>query len=107
MTSPDFVGHGPSHPEAMPIVVIYEVSPLEGRTEPVVIRPIEPLIADGDRVAFRYVVEVEDSGIDIKVEGAIIARFREGKLAEAWYIEDSLGMLKQFEKAAETVKRKK
>jgi predicted SnoaL-like aldol condensation-catalyzing enzyme len=96
MIAPDFVGHSSDSPDATHIVVMYEIAPMEVRDKPVVIRPIKPLIAAGDRVAFRYVVEVEDKGIEIKVEGIIIARFREGKLVESWILEDHLGMWHQL-----------
>ena len=62
--------------------------PIKLGTEPVVARPLEPLIAEDDRVVFRYVVaETEDYEKKIKVEDFTIFRFQEGRIAELWSID--------------------
>ena len=98
MLMPGASFHMPDYPpDSLPIEVLFQKFPIKGREEPVVSRPLEPLIADGDRVVFRYVVEAEDKGKEIKVEGISIFRFEEGKIAEGWLLEDSLGKLQQLE----------
>ena len=86
---------------------MFQKFPTKGRIEPVVSRPLEPLIAEGDRVVFRYVVEAEDYGKEIKLEGISIFRFEEGKIAEGWLLEDSLSKMQQMEMIRETTETKK
>lgn len=61
-----------------------------------VVRSIEPILAKGDKVAFRYLVNVNSGGREFKVEGIWILRFVKGKIVEAWIVEDSFGFAKQL-----------
>ncbi|MFC2142320.1 ester cyclase [Acidobacteriota bacterium] len=107
MIAPDFVGHSSDHPDAIPIETMFDMFPIEGREELVTARPLEPLIAEGDRVVFRYVVEVEDKGKEIKVEGFNMIRFEDGRIAEGWLLEDYLGQIQQLEAVYGTSETKK
>jgi len=94
--SPDVVVHGPDHPEILPVEVWLQRAAEYDQPEPEVSRTIEPIIAQGDKVAFRYLVEVNDQGKELKVEGMTILRIGEGKIKEFWIVEDSLGFAKQL-----------
>ena len=61
-----------------------------------VVRSIELILAKGDKVAFRYLVNVNSRGREIKVEAIRILRFVKGKIVEAWGVEDSFGFAKQL-----------
>lgn len=61
-----------------------------------VARSIEPILAKGDKVAFRYLVNANSGGREFKVQGIWILRFVKGKIVEAWIVEDSFGFAKQL-----------
>ena len=65
----------------------------------------EDMIAKGDRVAVRFSVKVTHSGPGLGIPatgkkaestGIEILRFENGKIAEAWAVEDVLGLLMQL-----------
>lgn len=60
------------------------------------VRSIELILAKGDKVAFRYLVNVNSRGREIKVEAIKILRFVNGKIVETWGVEDSFGFAKQL-----------
>jgi predicted ester cyclase len=69
---------------------------------------IQDLLAQGDRVAARYLFEAgyvgEVGGVDvtgkrIRLPGMLIARMRGEKIAECWWEEDRLTMLAQVRAA--------
>jgi hypothetical protein len=94
--SPDVVVHGPDHMEILPIDVWVQRADEYDQPEPEVFRSIDPILAQGDKVAFRYLVEVNDQGRELKVEGMTILHIVEGKIKEFWIVEDSLGFAKQL-----------
>jgi len=94
--SPDAVVHGPDQSEILPIDVWLQRATEYDQPEPKVSRTIEPILAQGDKVAFNYLVEVNDQGRELKVEGMTILRIDEGKIVEFWIVEDSLGFAKQL-----------
>ena len=66
---------------------------------------IEDLLAEGEKVAVRYVYEadhtgglmgIEATGKRISLPGIFIARVEEGKIAEYWRQEDHLGLMQQL-----------
>ncbi len=67
---------------------------------------VEQLVADGDKVAFAYMItgthegvfmeEVEPTGKTIKARGMQISKFENGKMTERWGSSDELGILKQL-----------
>lgn len=66
---------------------------------------VHDLLAEGDRVVARYTFEADHTGElagtaptgrRIRLPGILIARLRDGKIAEYWREEDQLGMLAQI-----------
>lgn len=66
---------------------------------------IEDLLAEGEKVAVRYVYEadhtgellgIEATGKRISLPGIFIARVEDGKIAEYWRQEDHLGLMQQL-----------
>jgi predicted ester cyclase len=66
---------------------------------------VEDTIAEGDKVAVRYLVKVTHTGEGLGIPatgkkaesaGIEILRFENGKIAEAWTTEDVLGLLRQL-----------
>jgi steroid delta-isomerase-like uncharacterized protein len=66
---------------------------------------IEDMIAENDKIACRWVASgthkvdffgIPASGKKATWKGMSIYRFDSGKIAEAWYSEDALGMLQQL-----------
>jgi steroid delta-isomerase-like uncharacterized protein len=66
---------------------------------------IEDMVAEGDRVALRFVgrgthlgeaMGVAPSGKEVAVRGLDVFRIEDGKLAEHWGVGDMLGLLQQI-----------
>lgn len=66
---------------------------------------IEDMVAEGDRVSFRARMRgthegefmgFEPTGRGFDAEGIIIARLKDGKIAERWASYDALGMMRQL-----------
>jgi len=66
---------------------------------------IKDLIAEGDSVVWRYVATgtqhgplpgIPATGKRVEVTGVVISRFQDGKWAEDWHVQDTLGMLQQL-----------
>ena len=66
---------------------------------------IEDLLAEGEKVAVRYVYEadhtgellgIEATGKRISLPGIFITRLEDGKIAEYWRQEDHLGLMQQL-----------
>jgi predicted ester cyclase len=56
---------------------------------------IEDQIAEGDKVATRWIATMTHSGIVVTLKGITIDRFENGKIVEAWRSMDMLGLLQQ------------
>lgn len=63
---------------------------------------IEDLIAEGDRVAARYTVKARGKGGEgaagppVEITGVTIFRIGEGKIREAWIVNDQVELLRQL-----------
>ncbi len=66
---------------------------------------VKDVLAEGDKVAVRYVYEADHTGEligigatgkRIRLPGIFIARVEEGKIAEYWRQEDHLGLMQQL-----------
>jgi steroid delta-isomerase-like uncharacterized protein len=63
---------------------------------------VDDLIAEGDRVAARYTVKARSQGTEgspgkpIEVTGITIFRIADGKIREAWIINDQIEMFQQL-----------
>ena len=66
---------------------------------------LEDLIAEGDRVVARFTVRgtqrgafgpIPATGRAVTMQGVIIHRIRDGKIAEDWVVRDTLGLMQQL-----------
>ena len=57
---------------------------------------VEDQIADGDRVASRWVAEGHNRGRPLRVNGITISRFEDGRIVEDWSTSDNLSLLRQL-----------
>jgi predicted ester cyclase len=63
---------------------------------------VDDLVAEGDRVAARYTVRAtrkptaEDSGKPIEVIGITLFRIADGKIQEAWIVNDQIELFRQL-----------
>jgi predicted ester cyclase len=53
-------------------------------------------VAEGDRVASRFVLSGTNRGRSIRVWGIVISRMRDGRIVEDWAAFDSLELLRQL-----------
>ena len=104
MVAPDFVGHAPhgDHygPEGVRIVVAeYRVA------FPDLSVTVEDLLAQGDRVAYRFLLRgthtgpfmgIPASGQPVVAGGMAIERLADGRLAESWMYLDAPQLLRQL-----------
>ena len=105
LVTPDFVDHQlprgwPAGPEGLKRLV------REWRTGfPDMHEDVEDLIAEGDRVAGRFVITgthkgsfmgLAATGRSVRLTGIDIVRVRDGRIAEWWYSEDAMGLLRQL-----------
>ena len=63
---------------------------------------IEDQIAEGDKVATRWIATMTHSGKVVKLKGITIDRFENDKIVEAWRSMDMLGLLQQTGSVAST-----
>lgn len=66
---------------------------------------IEDLIAEGDRVTGRFILTgthqgpflgIDPTGEQVRLSGIDIVRMEDGRIAEWWYSEDTMGLLRQL-----------
>ena len=101
----DFVNHDPNHPEVTNLES-YKGHVVGIRTGfPDFHVTTEDLIAEGDKVAVRWIINathqgelagIPATGIEATWTGMTIWRFADGKLAEGWWSIDMLGLLQQL-----------
>jgi len=101
----DFVNHDPNHPEVTNLES-YKGHVAGIRTGfPDFHVTTEDLIAEGDKVAVRWIITathqgelagIPATGIEATWTGMTIWRFADGKLAEGWWSIDMLGLLQQL-----------
>jgi len=104
--SSDFVGHDPFSSEEIRGPEGFKQYVATGRASlPDLHMRIEDQIAEGDRVATRYVISgthdgemegIPATGKQVEVSGTGIDRISGGKIAESWEHYDALGMLQQL-----------
>jgi predicted ester cyclase len=63
---------------------------------------IEDQIAEGDKVATRWIATMTHSGKVVTLKGITIDRFENDKIVEAWRSMDMLGLLEQTGSVAST-----
>lgn len=106
LVSPAFVDH--SNPPGMQeghgghrAILAYFHAAFEGLRFDI----LGPVIADGDRVAFRLVMTgrqqgeffgIPATGREVSVEGTHVLRIEDGQVAEHWGNNDDLGLMRQL-----------
>lgn len=92
-------------PEAIPIEVGAQFIQTFYKAFPDSVHTIEDIIAEGDKVAVRFVLQgthkgefsgISPTGYPVKSEGIHIYRFVEGKIKEMWIVEDKLSLVQQL-----------
>jgi steroid delta-isomerase-like uncharacterized protein len=96
--STEFINHDPGRPQ---------VTDLDGykgwastclTDYPDLHMPIQDMIAEGNKVAYRWTFmgTHKDLGKQVSDSGITICRFADGKIVEAWWADDQLGVLTQL-----------
>jgi steroid delta-isomerase-like uncharacterized protein len=101
----NFVNHDPSRPDVTDLES-YKLFIAEVRTSmPDYQVTAQDTIAEGDKVVTRWIgngthqgeyVGIPPTGQHATLAGMTIYRFEAGKIAEAWWVYDSLGMMQQL-----------
>jgi steroid delta-isomerase-like uncharacterized protein len=103
--SPDYVDHNPSNPEMSGLGNVKRSVADWHRAFPDTVNEIQDLLAEGDRVAARWLTRgthraeflgIPATGNRIEVTSSSIFRIEGGKVAESWDYFDALGMLGQL-----------
>lgn len=101
----DFLNHDPNHPEVTNLES-YKGFVAATRTGfPDFHFTAEDLVAEGDKVAVRWIITathqgelagIPATGIEVMWTGITIYRFADGKIVEGWWAMDMLGLLQQL-----------
>jgi steroid delta-isomerase-like uncharacterized protein len=103
--TPDFVFHDPANPQVRSLEDFKQFFTGMCAAFPDLHFTLEDIIAEGDKVVYRYTLRATHSGSWrgaapsgklITVTGTAITRMREGKSAEVWQNTDALGLLQQL-----------
>lgn len=103
--APDFVGHYPGLPEVNSAEAWKQLAPAYFTAFPDLRETIEDIIAEGDRVAYRVtwsathegeMMGIPPTGRRVAVTGMRIIRVSEGKIAEQWGQDETLGLMQQL-----------
>ena len=105
LCTPDFVNHDPANPQVRSLEDYKQWLTGFFAAFPDVHFTLEDMLAEGDRVAYRYTLRANHSeswrgaaptGKSISVTGTSITRMRDGKSAELWTNTDALGLVQQL-----------
>jgi steroid delta-isomerase-like uncharacterized protein len=103
--APTFVDHDSSMPQAKGPEGVKRLAAMVHAAFPDLNFSIEDLIAEGDKVVYRYTIRgihqndfmgIPATGKAVKVTGIHIYRISDGKLQEEWENWDMLGLLRQL-----------
>jgi predicted ester cyclase len=105
LSASDGVCHIPGVPDAVPIKAATDIIKSYYEAFPDSTHDIKAVIAEGDMVVIRFTQVsthtgdyegILPTGNKISVEGQHMFRLANGKVAEAWMVEDNLGMMMQL-----------
>jgi len=105
LSASDGVCHIPGVPDAVPLEAVSQVIKSYYEAFPDSTHDIKAVIAEGDMVAVRFTQVsthtgdyegIPPTGKKISVECLHMFRLANGKIAEAWLVEDNLGMMMQL-----------
>lgn len=103
--APDFVYHDPANPTVHSRQDYKQWLTQFRAAFPDVRISVEDMLAEGDKVAYRYTLRATQSGSwrgapptgkPISVTAIVIARLTGGKIAEGWQNADALGLVQQL-----------
>jgi steroid delta-isomerase-like uncharacterized protein len=103
--APDFAYHDPANPQVHSREDFKQFVTAMIGAFPDLHFSIEDILAEGDRVAYRYTLRATHSGSwrgapptgkPITVTAISISRIHEGKIAEGWTNTDALGLVQQL-----------
>jgi steroid delta-isomerase-like uncharacterized protein len=103
--APDFVFHGTGAFGDMDLARVKQLTTAFLTAFPDAHYTLEDLIAEGDKVAYRYTFRathqgefmgIPPTGKRVSYSGIEIDRIKEGQFVEAWSSEDHLGLLQQL-----------
>ncbi len=98
----DFVYHRASAPDLRGREALKQFVSIGSIACPDIMYTVEDQVAEGDKVATRWRMEgthsgpfmgIAPSGKHTSVQGMVIARIADGKIAEEWEIIDTLGLM--------------
>jgi len=101
--APDFVFH--SGAGDLNLEQYRQVATIYPKAFPDIDSTVEDIVAEGDRVAFRYTwrgthqgefMGVAPTGKKVSILGITIVRIAGGKIAETWALDDTLGLMQQL-----------
>ena len=101
--APDFVFH--SGAGDLNLEQYRQVATIYPKAFPDIDSTVEDIVAEGDRVAFRYTwrgthqgefMGVAPTGKKVSILGTTIVRIAGGKIAETWALDDTLGLMQQL-----------
>ena len=103
--TPDFVSHDPANPQVRSREEFKQWFAAMTRAFPDLHFTLEDIVAEGDRVAYRYTLHATHTGSwrgapptgkPITTTAMALTRFRDGKSAELWQNTDALGLVQQL-----------
>ena len=96
VVSPDFVDRTPGAPQSKGPQSIQETQRRARELFRDIRYTLEDLVADGDRVVARYIVRAHRSGKPVEVMGMTLFRIEDGKIREAWIVNDQIELFRQL-----------
>jgi len=103
--SPDFVNHDPNDPGVTNLESYKGYVPAVRIGFPDINISVDDLVAEEEKVAFRYTIiathqgelmGMPATGIQVVWTGITVAHLADGKIMEMWWAKDTLGMLQQL-----------
>ena len=105
LCAPDYVYHGPGVFGDMDLARVKQLTTAFLTAFPDAHYTLEDLIAEGDKVAYRYTFRathqgefmgIPPTGKQVSWTGIGIDRFKDGKFVETWFNMDMLGLMQQL-----------
>jgi steroid delta-isomerase-like uncharacterized protein len=101
----DYVYHNPALPDVKDFATLRQFNAMTGAAFPDLHFTIEDLIAEGDKIVYRYSATgthkgtlsgIEATGKTVTITGMVISRIVNGKIQEDWEQTDMLGLMQQL-----------
>jgi steroid delta-isomerase-like uncharacterized protein len=101
----DYVYHNPALPDVKDFATLKHFNEMTSAAFPDLHFTIEDLIAEGDKIVYRYSATgthkgdlngIEATGKPVTITGMVISRIVNGKVQEDWEQTDMLGLMQQL-----------